>query len=202
MCVNEIKVRSRNVYVKRGDIWLVDIPKLKDEDKVKRSLQKGKRPFLVTSNDPCNIHSRVINGVSLTSSETKATLPTHVEMGLECGLMYNSLALCEAPTSVDKIDLIKKIGEWTEGKRLEIEKALKIQSGLLPPFDINFIEKKKFNIRKSKELYDVSKHEDFYKMYLIALDELKRYCNDYCVDYTRYYDDKNDINILKTAFAV
>jgi mRNA interferase MazF len=194
--MNEIKlkVNIKDIVVRRGDIWNVHIPKLEDANEKRRSLQKGDRPFLVTSNDVCNIKSGVINGVFLTSSVTKATLPTHVEIGAECGLRYDSVVLCEQPSSVDKVDLDKKVGCCTEAKMCEVEMAMKIQSGLLPKFSMELIENKVFMIRKSKEMYDASKHEDFYKMYRFGISELRRYCNDYLKDYTRYYNDKNDYN--------
>lgn len=200
--MNEIKIEVKNINVKRGDIWMVNIPQLKDEDTVKRSLQKGLRPFLVTSNPVCNDRSPVINGVILTSRMTKAKLPTHVELGAESGLRFDSVALCEQPISLDKfVDLQHKVGECSENKMRAIEYALKVQSQLIPPFSMKIIEDKVFVIRKTKELYEITQSADLFRMYRIALGELRAYCNDYLKDYTLYFDDITNNNI-ETACAI
>lgn len=178
--------------VKRGEIWMVNIPELKDEDKVKRSLQKGMRPFMPTSNEVNNVKSNVVNGIIFTKQQGKASLPTHVEIEKEIGLKYDSVALCEQIISLDvRFDFLFKICDCPENKILEIEKALKIQQQLLPPFDEKYVENKVTYINVAEDKYRIYKDDFFLLSMRNAIQELINYCGQYLIDYRQYLKRDN-----------
>ena len=109
----------------RGQIYLVDIPD------VGGSIQKFKRPMLVISNNLCNEHSTVIHLCPLTSKTTKSKLPTHVEIGVDNGLLFPSIALVEQSMLLSKNTLLKKIGQCSETVMNEVDRALMVQFGIL-----------------------------------------------------------------------
>lgn len=88
--------------MRKGDIYLAD---LGEED---GSLQAGRRPVIVVSNNLANSHSPIITIIPSTSKDKK-NLPTHVYIQ-GCGLPKPSLVLAEQITSINKSRLIKKIG--------------------------------------------------------------------------------------------
>lgn len=91
------------------------------------SLQSGTRPVLIVSNDKANEYSPVITIVPITSKIEKKKLPTHVFM-VNCGLERPSIALAEQITSINKSDLIKKVGSIKETIYEEqIKNAIEVQ---------------------------------------------------------------------------
>lgn len=106
--------------MRKGDIYLAD---LGEEE---GSLQAGKRPVIIVSNDVANEFSPVINIIPMTSKRKKA-LPTHVYIQ-DCGLSKPSLALAEQITSINKSHIIKKMGSIQQTIYEEqIATAIKIQ---------------------------------------------------------------------------
>lgn len=195
MMNSNVQTKKENINVKRGEIWMVAIPKLKDEDTVSRRLQKGERPFLITSNWRNNGHSDVINGVYLTSKMSKAKLPTHVEAGKESGLIMDSIILCEAPDSVDKVDLRRLVGFCQEYKMKQVEYAMKVQSELIEPFSIKLVNEKVFLVTKLNELFKATLSTDMKRMYISALNDLRRYVGDYPdKDIRNFYNDTTENN--------
>lgn len=89
---------------RRGDIFWAEL-----EGDAGSSMQAGRRPVLVISNDKANQHSPVITIIPITSKMGKAKLPTHVLIE-ECGLSSPSIALAEQITSINKERLGRKIG--------------------------------------------------------------------------------------------
>lgn len=172
---------------KRGEIWLVNI---QGNDK---SMQYGIRPAIISSNNLANHHSPVIHVIP-TTSRTKSGIPTHVEIGMECGLLKPSIALIEQEARLSKEYLIKKIGNCTDKAMKEVEKAILIQKGIIKPFvDMNIINRK---IERINDLdryinkqrikggnYDI---ELFDKTLIMA--ELIAYCKDYNIDYNRFFN--------------
>lgn len=113
-----------DVKVKRGDIFLIDIPPVNDTH-----LIHGIRPHIVVSNEINNQHSSVINVVPLTSniSNKKKELPTHVEIN-GFGLYKPSIVLTEQLYSVDKTQLLRNIGYVSDSSIMEkITRCLSIQ---------------------------------------------------------------------------
>lgn len=109
---------------KRGEIYYADL------SPVVGSEQGGIRPVLVIQNDIGNKYSPTVIVVAITSQLEKAKLPTHIELGKECGLSKNSVALLEQIRTLDKKRLQEKIGEVGEFKMNQINYALQISLGL------------------------------------------------------------------------
>lgn len=61
------------------------------------SIQGGRRPIVIVSNEKANEHSRVLIGVPLTTVN-KTDLPTHFKFRINNKL---NTALCEQVTSID-----------------------------------------------------------------------------------------------------
>lgn len=107
--------------VKRGQIWYVDMGSTYEG-----SIQGGKRPVVIVSNNKGNYYSPILLVVPITSSITKHDLPTHVEIQLR----VPSTVLCEQIFTVNKYDLISYEGMVTDEEIKEIDKALKISLNL------------------------------------------------------------------------
>lgn len=109
---------------KRGDIWLADLPETKS------SIQYGKgRPVILVNNDKANHFSPVIHVVILTS-KPKKMLPTQVRVGVECGLIRDSIACCEQTILLPKEALTKKVGRCNTYVMSKINASLAIQFDL------------------------------------------------------------------------
>lgn len=113
-------IRRENIYPKRMEIWYARLTKYPDT-----SIQGGGRPVLIVSNDTCNDLSNTVTVLPLTSRLKKLGMPTHV---VSEDLDIPSVILAEQITTVDKAQLIRKMGEC---KKVEaVEKAIRIQTGM------------------------------------------------------------------------
>lgn len=94
--------------LKQFDLVLIDFPKLENE-----SIQSGKRPALIYSNDKCNAHSPVVSVIPFTSRKKK-WMPTHLyfDQGYAktIGLPRASTLLGECVTPASKSRIIVKLG--------------------------------------------------------------------------------------------
>lgn len=111
------------MQVKRGEIYYADL------SPVVGSEQGGIRPVLVVQNDVGNKYSPTIIAVAITSKLDKAKLPTHIEVGRECGLETDSVILMEQIRTLDKRRLKQKIGILDEHKMEKANNALLISLG-------------------------------------------------------------------------
>lgn len=107
--------------IKRGQIWYVDMGSTYEG-----SIQGGKRPVVIVSNNKGNYYSPILLVVPITSSITKHELPTHVEIQLK----VPSTVLCEQIFTINKDDLISYEGIATDKEIEEINKALAIAIGI------------------------------------------------------------------------
>lgn len=112
-----------NMNIKRGEIYLVDLGNQKG------SIQSGKRPVVVISNNMNNKYSPTINILPITS-KSKNNIPVHVNIGIESGLIKESTVLVEQNIPINKVQIIKYVGKCNKYKMYEIEKALLIQNGI------------------------------------------------------------------------
>jgi mRNA interferase MazF len=95
------------------------------------SEQTGQRPILVISNNRGNLYSPTIIVASITTSETKAKLPTHVFLeARKTGLKSDSIASLEVIKTIDEYRIISKVGTLDEETAMKIDKALAISIGL------------------------------------------------------------------------
>ena len=112
--------------VKRGELYFADL------SPVVGSEQGGVRPILVVQNDIGNKYSPTIIAAAITSKINKAKLPTHIELSSkEYGLEKDSVVLLEQIRTIDKTRLKEKIGEITEEKMSQINKAMLISLGVI-----------------------------------------------------------------------
>lgn len=121
---------ERNLHsemqLKRGMIVFADLGSNKG------SIQSGKRPVLICSNDMNNKYSSVLSVIPLTSKMSKRPLPTHVELNNEntpC-LKFKSIALCEQIITLQKDSIEYIIGNVSEEMMNKINRAVMIQLGL------------------------------------------------------------------------
>jgi len=103
---------------KRGDIILCDLGLGEGSE------QSGQRPCVVIQNDVGNKFSTTIIVATITSSNRKAKIPTHVEVDERSGLDKPSLILCEQVRTVDKHRVKKYIGSVPRNVREKIDNAL------------------------------------------------------------------------------
>lgn len=86
------------------DIWLADLPLRSDTH-----IQGGARPVVVVSNDETNCNSSVISVIPLTTNLKRQWMEAHVRLE-GGGLRYPSLALIDQITTIDRSQLIHRIG--------------------------------------------------------------------------------------------
>jgi mRNA interferase MazF len=110
--------------IKRGEVWLVNL------GCGNGSIQGGERPCIIFSNDKANTHSPVIHIIPMTT-RTKNKLPTHVDVGFECGIIKNSIAMVEQTTLINKDALTKKVGNVDDVTLGKLEIATFIQLGMM-----------------------------------------------------------------------
>jgi len=118
--------------LKRGDIYIVNLPDAKG------SIQSKQRPAVIISNNLANHYSPVLHICPLTSVTSKSKLPTHIEIGRNCGLIRDSIALCEQTMLVAKGVVIgDKIGVCDKETMKRIDQGIAIQFGLVERINKN-----------------------------------------------------------------
>lgn len=92
-----------------GDIIRVDFKGIGHQ-------QKGIRPAIVISNNVGNKFSPVIEVIPFTTQKQNKELPTHVKFkaSKNSGLISDSVLLAENKTSINKFQIIKKLGFASE----------------------------------------------------------------------------------------
>lgn len=91
---------------------------LKIEDK-HGSIQKKKRPYVIVSNEHGTKHSTIITIMPLTHVIKKTYMPVHECLDVESGngLSVYSMILGEQPQTIDKEDVIQKLGRVNNKKQ-------------------------------------------------------------------------------------
>ena len=108
---------------KVGDIFLAELF-------AGGNVQSGIRPVIVVSNDKANTFSPVITVIPVTGNIEKKPLPTHVYMR-NCGLAKPCIALGEQVTSINKDQLVKRLGSIKQTVyEKQIRNALRVQFGM------------------------------------------------------------------------
>lgn len=97
-----------STIIRRGDIFWAEL------EKRSGSIQSGVRPVVIFQNEAGNKFSSTVIIVPLTSSRSKKKLPTHVTVSEECGVPSESVALMEQITTINKSQLMEKLGECDE----------------------------------------------------------------------------------------
>lgn len=97
------------------------------------SEQNGYRPVVIIQNDVGNKHSPTVIVAAVTSKNAAKKLPTHCEIGTECGLESPSIILTEQLRTIDKRRLTTLIGTLTSDHTKALNHALAISIGLIEP---------------------------------------------------------------------
>lgn len=112
------------MIVKKGDLYFADL------SPVVGSEQGGVRPVLVVQNDVGNKYSPTII-VAAVTSQSKAKLPTHVELAAtQGGLSKNSVVLLEQLRTIDKQRLKERIGTLSDAQIPSVDEALSVSLGI------------------------------------------------------------------------
>ena len=109
--------------IKRGELYYADL------SPVIGSEQGGVRPVLVVQNNVGNKYSPTVIVAAVTSQITKAKIPTHIELSVECGLTKDSVLLLEQIRTLDKRRLKEKIGSLDDNRMQRVNEALLISLG-------------------------------------------------------------------------
>ncbi|MDE7280241.1 MAG: type II toxin-antitoxin system PemK/MazF family toxin [Ruminiclostridium sp.] len=109
--------------VRRGEVYLADLSPIVGSE------QGGIRPVLILQNDVGNANSPTTVVASITSSQGKNRLPTHIEIRCS-GLYKKSTVLVEQIRTIDKTRLINKIGQASTRTMAQIDKAVLICLGV------------------------------------------------------------------------
>ena len=112
--------------IKRGEIYYADL------SPVVGSEQGGIRPIVVLQNDIGNKYSPTIIVAAITSQINKAKIPTHIELPSSLYLLpKDSVVLLEQIRTIDKTRLREKIGEISDQKMNQVNKAIMISLGVI-----------------------------------------------------------------------
>ncbi|MDD5952945.1 MAG: type II toxin-antitoxin system PemK/MazF family toxin [Oscillospiraceae bacterium] len=113
------------MQVHRGDIYYADL------SPVVGSEQGGVRPVLIVQNDVGNRFSPTVIAAAITSQQTKANLPTHINLSAsDSGLARDSIVLLEQVRTLDKHRLKERMGKLDASSMHQVDHALSISFGL------------------------------------------------------------------------
>lgn len=182
--------QKQNINIVRGGIYYANV------DGNIGSEQGGIRPVVVIQNQVGNVHSPTTIVAMITSQQSKAKLPTHVEIK-GCGLDKDSVVLLEQVRTLDKIRIISFVGNVDELTMKKIDKARDISMGELKrkqPIDYlsKWAKKEIMTALENVYLYEDAlrnARQDNISFRTVCLKEIEMYMNDF-----KYLCDKNRIN--------
>lgn len=106
--------------IKRGEFWIVNL-----EPAFGREIHK-RRPALIVSNNSINQDTYQVIVVPSSSIKPVSWNPEIIDLGKPKGFNKDSVLLPVLIRSIDKDRLIKKIGQISKQKLLEVEEAVKL----------------------------------------------------------------------------
>jgi mRNA interferase MazF len=110
--------------IKRGDIFLVNF------DPTVGAEAKKTRPAAVVSNDINNAHSPLISIAPITSNVTRV-YSFEVEIpSRTAGLRGRSKIMVNQPRAIDRIRLVRKLGQLPSALLVQVDRALKLHFSL------------------------------------------------------------------------
>lgn len=113
------------MIVKRGELYYADL------SPVVGSEQGGLRPVLIVQNDIGNKYSPTVIVAAITSQQTKAKIPTHIELPADTyGLPKDSVILLEQIRTLDKQRLQQQISVLPEELMQKVNQAILISLGI------------------------------------------------------------------------
>ncbi|MBZ9635528.1 type II toxin-antitoxin system PemK/MazF family toxin [Clostridium sp. FP1] len=156
------------LIVRRADIFMAEL-------EGKGDLLKGKHPILVISCQDNNKFSNLINIIPLTST-INTDSHNNVIIGMECGLLHESKLLSNQIQTINKNDILFKIGFINLEKMQEVQKVLLQQLGIKNSWGClkmyQVYEQKRMEIRMAKCQEDYKLMEQLAEEYLKNLYEM------------------------------
>lgn len=203
---NVTRLNNVSRIIKRGDILWVNFGK---ENVVGSEQSKELRPAIVIQNDIGNKFSPVIIVALITGQLNKAKLPVHVEISSSCGLPKDSLILCEQIKSVDKQRIEGYVCHVDQNILNKVDKAIEISLSTGEAKYSTMTREEQFANQKAKLVYSVDstlreliqeneslKLIEKYTMKRVnRINELKEYCKQNGLDYTRFYTVATDARV-------
>lgn len=112
--------------IKWGDIYYCNLPFGKG------SVQGNRRPVLVIQNNRLNATSPTVVVAVITSVKKRLSMPTHIEIGKECGLKEPSMVMLEQVRTVNKLgELEDYVGTVVDDTKItEIQRGIKAAFGI------------------------------------------------------------------------
>ena len=110
--------------IKRGEVFLVNF------DPTAGAEAKKTRPAVVVSNHVNNAHSPIVSIAPITFNATRVYSFEVEILPREGGLRSRSKVMVNRTRAVDKIRLIKKLGQLSEASMSNINEALKLHYDL------------------------------------------------------------------------
>ncbi len=112
------------IKAKFGELYFADL-------QASGSVQGGRRPVLIVSNDTGNSHSTIVEVIPFSSRIRKADyMPTHVtvEANSQNGLSMDSVALAEQVQTINQSQLRSRLGRLSHSDLVQVGRARRIQS--------------------------------------------------------------------------
>jgi len=110
-------------YPRRGEVWLVNF------NPGRGSEQTGVRPALVVQNDVGNQYAATTIVAAITTT-IKPYPVTVVVRARTCGLPHDSMVNMAQVLTIDKVRLLKKLGELTPEHLAAADRALRVSLDL------------------------------------------------------------------------
>lgn len=117
------------VLIKRGQIHMVDFGEI---DATSGSLQRGRRPAIIISNNKACRYSSIISVVPLSTQKTKRNLPTHYWLTIDeqNRLKKDSTVLAEQVLTVNRVQVERHLGSLSQEDMAEVDARIRISMGL------------------------------------------------------------------------
>ena len=197
-----MKINNISRIVKRGDIFDVDF----GVDNIVGSEQSNYRPCICIQNPIGNKYSTTVIVAVITSKLTKKKMPTHCEIGVECGLDVDSLILCEQIKTIDKRRLSEYKGKATDDIMKKVDRAIEVSLHLAEGKACTMTnEEKVANVKANaiksidttlRELLRENESMAIINKYMTKrenrIEELNRYCTENNLDYRKFYNTATD----------
>lgn len=181
--------------IKRGDILFADLGM-----DAKGSEQRGQRPVMVIQNDTGNQYAPTVIIAVISSRLSNSKLPTHIPIGVESGLLQDSIIMVEQVRTISKERLVAYIGQAPQEIMEEVDKAIQISVNIgehrYRSHIIRMVEEKvdaihEFEITMATCNAHGLMSEIMFKTLLskreVELESLKSFCEDNNLDYMDYY---------------
>lgn len=174
----------------KGEIYIADLKSYYKNSVV------GQHPVILMSNFLCLQFSQSLQVVPITSQD-KHPMEAHIFISKDFGLDYDSTALCEQLTTIDRACLINKLGQLSDEVLAQVDRAISLQLNNSRHYNIQHaiaLAKYILELERFAKKYELDESDIRLKDNLEQ--ELKSYCKQYNINYTKLFekmwkDEKN-----------